>query len=113
MTVFVLFLGHPHTLLSPVYTLYDNCIHTFPQPPYTARKSFYTFLVPFYTLNNDGSSLDLSQVLSAALQKTCPKHSTDGTPECCSCNRAQPRGVEYAQLADGRHSCLVRYVRIR
>jgi len=36
----------------------------------------------------------------------CGKHVSDGTPQCCACSQWQPRGEEYARLADGRSLCL-------
>eukprot|EP00879_Flechtneria_rotunda_P008339 GHRR01008734.1.p1 GENE.GHRR01008734.1~~GHRR01008734.1.p1 ORF type:complete len:345 (+),score=60.44 GHRR01008734.1:820-1854(+) len=36
----------------------------------------------------------------------CPRHSNDGTPQCCSCSRLQPQGEEWVGLQDGRLLCL-------
>ncbi|KAI7726843.1 hypothetical protein M8C21_021697, partial [Ambrosia artemisiifolia] len=39
-------------------------------------------------------------------QKYCPHHERDGTPRCCSCDRFEPKEVQYAALNDGRKLCL-------
>ncbi|KAL8172006.1 hypothetical protein V2J09_023810 [Rumex salicifolius] len=39
-------------------------------------------------------------------QKYCPVHDTDGTPQCCSCERMEPQGSGYISLGDGRKLCL-------
>ncbi|KAL8232159.1 hypothetical protein R6Q57_001937 [Mikania cordata] len=39
-------------------------------------------------------------------QKYCPFHERDRTPRCCSCDRFEPREVQYAALNDGRKLCL-------
>lgn len=40
------------------------------------------------------------------LQKYCPSHEMDGTPRCCSCERMEPRDIQYVTLDDGRKLCL-------
>ena len=39
-------------------------------------------------------------------QKVCPSHRNDGTLQCCSCNRWQPRGEQWVTQLDGRTVCL-------
>ncbi|GLJ23031.1 hypothetical protein SUGI_0434630 [Cryptomeria japonica] len=39
-------------------------------------------------------------------QKYCPEHERDNTPRCCSCDRMEPRNVQYISLEDGRKLCL-------
>ncbi|KAI3773875.1 hypothetical protein L1987_48414 [Smallanthus sonchifolius] len=39
-------------------------------------------------------------------QKYCPHHERDWTPRCCSCDRFEPREIQYAALNDGRKLCL-------
>ncbi|KAF5809159.1 putative transcription factor interactor and regulator LIM family [Helianthus annuus] len=39
-------------------------------------------------------------------QKYCPRHERDGTPRCCSCDRFEPKEIQYAALNDGRKLCL-------
>uniref|UniRef100_A0A9I9CRM5 Protein DA1-like domain-containing protein n=1 Tax=Cucumis melo TaxID=3656 RepID=A0A9I9CRM5_CUCME len=38
-------------------------------------------------------------------QKYCPSHETDGTSNCVSCERLQPKGINYILLKDGRSLC--------
>lgn len=40
------------------------------------------------------------------MQKYCPSHEHDRTPRCCSCERMEPRDVQYLALGDGRKLCL-------
>ncbi|XAR57859.1 hypothetical protein NMG60_11026143 [Bertholletia excelsa] len=40
------------------------------------------------------------------LQKYCPSHEHDGTPQCCSCERMEPRDSRYVSLDDGRKLCV-------
>ncbi|KAK6939522.1 Zinc finger, LIM-type [Dillenia turbinata] len=40
------------------------------------------------------------------VQKYCPSHERDGTPRCCSCERMEPRDLNYVSLNDGRKLCL-------
>lgn len=39
-------------------------------------------------------------------QRYCPSHEHDNTPRCCSCERMEPRNVQYISLDDGRKLCL-------
>ncbi|XP_057819323.1 LIM domain-containing protein HDR3 isoform X1 [Cryptomeria japonica] len=39
-------------------------------------------------------------------QRYCPTHEHDDTPRCCSCERMEPRDVQYISLEDGRKLCL-------
>ncbi|KAH9324486.1 hypothetical protein KI387_004664, partial [Taxus chinensis] len=39
-------------------------------------------------------------------QRYCPSHEHDDTPRCCSCERMEPRDVQYISLEDGRKLCL-------
>lgn len=39
-------------------------------------------------------------------QRYCPSHEHDDTPRCCSCERMEPRDVQYISLDDGRKLCL-------
>ncbi|XP_038883375.1 protein DA1-related 1-like isoform X2 [Benincasa hispida] len=38
-------------------------------------------------------------------QKYCPSHEDDGTSSCVSCERLQPKGINYILLKDGRSLC--------
>ncbi|XP_031385702.1 protein DA1-related 1-like [Punica granatum] len=40
------------------------------------------------------------------MQKYCPSHEQDNTPRCCSCERMEPRDMQYMILDDGRRLCL-------
>ena len=48
-------------------------------------------------------------------QKYCKKHSSDGTPRCCSCNRLKPQKQQWLALSVGRrvlcHECSCTAVR--
>uniref|UniRef100_A0A0C9RHT7 TSA: Wollemia nobilis Ref_Wollemi_Transcript_19811_1816 transcribed RNA sequence n=1 Tax=Wollemia nobilis TaxID=56998 RepID=A0A0C9RHT7_9CONI len=39
-------------------------------------------------------------------QRYCPTHEHDNTPRCCSCERMEPKNVQYITLDDGRRLCL-------
>ena len=39
-------------------------------------------------------------------ERSCPSHQTDGTPACCGCSQLKPTSVAWAELADGRQTCL-------
>eukprot|EP01018_Ginkgo_biloba_P031975 Gb_09692 [translate_table: standard] len=39
-------------------------------------------------------------------QRYCPSHEHDNTPRCCSCERMEPKDVQYIFLDDGRRLCL-------
>ncbi|KAL3721460.1 hypothetical protein ACJRO7_033888 [Eucalyptus globulus] len=39
-------------------------------------------------------------------RKYCPSHERDKTPQCCSCERLEPRDPKYLSLDDGRKLCL-------
>ncbi len=39
-------------------------------------------------------------------ERSCPTHAHDGTRACCGCARLQPVGEAWAELADGRRTCL-------
>ena len=39
-------------------------------------------------------------------ERSCPAHQADGTPACCGCSQLKPAHEAWAELADGRQTCL-------
>ena len=39
-------------------------------------------------------------------ERSCPAHQADGTPACCGCSQLKPASEAWAELADGRQTCL-------